>query len=76
MKKSCLLLICLFISTVFTGSAQSQRLNGVYVGAQLYTTPFDGMQINNIVVYFRNDGTLTNELNKADWRTRVNGSKG
>lgn len=74
MKKKFLLLICLFVITAFIGKAQSQKLSGVYGGAQLYTTPFDGMQINNIVFYFRDNGTFNNQLNKADWKTKVSGT--
>ncbi|WP_207515293.1 hypothetical protein [Longitalea luteola] len=54
--------------------ATAQTLNDVYIGAQLYTTPFDGMQINNIVIYFRNDGSFNDQLNTADWKTTVTGT--
>lgn len=74
MAKKYVLLFFLFIGTVFTAFAQSPALNGVYVGAELYTTPFQGMQINNIVIYFRNNGTFNNTLNQTDWRTKVSGA--
>ncbi|MCQ6957145.1 lipocalin family protein [Mucilaginibacter aquariorum] len=32
------------------------------------------MQINNIVLYFRSDGTFNNTLNKTDWKTKVSGT--
>jgi len=75
MTKKIYLLFCLFIiATAYIANAQSSTLNGVYVGAELYTTPFQGMQINNIVLYFRNDGTFNNALNQADWKTKASGS--
>jgi hypothetical protein len=73
MAKNRFLLFLLFIVTAFTTFAQSPTLSGVYVGAELYTTPFQGMQINNIVVYFRSNGTFNNTLNQADWKTKVSG---
>ena len=73
MAKNHFLFLLLFIVTAFTAFAQSPTLNGVYVGAELYTTPFQGMQINNIVVYFRSNGTFNNKLNQADWKTKVSG---
>jgi hypothetical protein len=74
MAKKHLLLLYIFIATAFTAYAQTAKLNGVYIGAELYTTPFNGMQINNIVIYFRGDGTFNNTLNRADWKTSVSGS--
>ncbi|WPU97222.1 hypothetical protein SNE26_14435 [Mucilaginibacter sp. cycad4] len=74
MTKNLLLFLCLFIVKTFTSCAQSPVLNGVYVGAELYNTPFDGMQINNIVISFRNDGTFNNTLNQPDWKTKASGS--
>jgi hypothetical protein len=65
--------LVVIIVTAFTTFAQSPTFNGVYVGAELYTTPFQGMQINNIVVYFRSNGTFNNTLNQADWKTKVSG---
>lgn len=72
MAKKQFLLLCLFIVTAFTAHAQS--LNGVYVGAQLYNTPFNGMQIDNLVFYFKSDGTFNDALNQADWKTKATGS--
>jgi hypothetical protein len=72
MAKKQFLLLCLFIVNVFAAHAQS--LNGVYVGAQLYNTPFNGMQIDNLVFYFRSDGTFNDALNQADWKTKATGS--
>ncbi|WPU92455.1 hypothetical protein SNE25_24310 [Mucilaginibacter sabulilitoris] len=74
MSKKYSLLFCLFIAATFTAYAQSPTLNGVYVGAELYTTPFQGMQINNIVIYFKNNGTFNNTLNQTDWKTKVSGA--
>lgn len=74
MKKILLLFTCLFIVIVNAATAQSQKLNGVYAGAQLYNVPFQGMQIENIVIYFRPDGTFTNKLNAHAWRTDVSGN--
>lgn len=74
MKKRHFLLLLLISLTAFTGYAQKPALNGVYIGAELYTTPFEGMQINNIVIYFRSDGNFSNTLNQADWKTKVDGS--
>ncbi|WP_205509966.1 hypothetical protein [Longitalea arenae] len=54
--------------------APAQTLHDVYVGAQLYNTPFDGMQVNNIVIYFRKDGSFNDQLNTTNWRTAVTGS--
>lgn len=73
MKKIFLLSIFL-IMAARAATAQSQKLNGVYVGAQLYTDPFQGMQIENIVICFRPDGTFTNKLNTPSWRTDVSGT--
>ena len=73
MTKKRFLSLCLFIVMIFVVHAQSLRINGVYIGAELYTTPFQGMQINNIVIYFRNDGTFNNALSQTDWKTKVSG---
>src|ERR1700754_1457554 len=74
MTKIRFLFLFLFTLMGFTVCAQPPTLNGVYVGAELYNTPFNGMQINNIVIYFRNDGTFNNTLNQTDWKTKVSGS--
>lgn len=74
MKTHRLLLAGLLVVTTCMAMAQSQQLNGVYVGAELYTRPFEGMQINHIVLYFRNDGTFTDQLNIPGWQTRVSGA--
>jgi hypothetical protein len=68
------LLCWLCIAAVSTAYAQTSKLNGVYVGAELYNTPFNGMQINYIVLYFKGDGTLNNKLNQPDWRTKTTGT--
>lgn len=73
MKKNKTLLVCLLLLNAFLAAAQVQKLNGVYVGAQLYNTPFNGMQIDHIVVYFRNDGTFSDKLNIPSWKTNVSG---
>lgn len=72
MAKKQFLLLCLFFVNAFAAHAQS--LNGVYVGAELYNTPFNGMQINNLVFYFKGDGTFNDALNQVDWRTKATGS--
>ncbi|MET3610252.1 hypothetical protein [Mucilaginibacter rubeus] len=74
MTKNLLLFLCLFIVKTSLVCAQSPTLNGVYIGAELYNTPFNGMQINNIVISFRSDGTFNNALNQADWKTKSSGS--
>lgn len=53
---------------------QSAQISGVYVGAQLYNSPFNGMQIDYKVFYFKPDGTLNDDLKRADWRTAVTGN--
>ncbi|GAA4335844.1 hypothetical protein GCM10023149_44120 [Mucilaginibacter gynuensis] len=73
MKKNKVLLVCLFVINAVWATAQAQKLDGVYVGAQLYSTPYNGMQIENIAVYFRNDGTYTDKLNIKNWKTNVTG---
>jgi hypothetical protein len=74
MTKIRFLFLILFAVMASNVRSQSSALNGVYVGAELYTTPFNGMQINNIVIFFRNDGTFNNALNQADWKTKTSGS--
>ena len=69
-----LLFLCLFIVKAFASTAQTSSINGVYIGAELYTIPFEGMQINNIVIFFRNDGTFNNTLDQADWKTKTSGN--
>ncbi len=73
MKKH-LLSLGLLLLNIFVCAAQTNKLNGVYVGAELYNTPFNGMQIDNIVIYFRDNGTFNNALDQADWKTRVSGT--
>ncbi|WP_442591718.1 hypothetical protein ACSBL2_10875 [Pedobacter sp. AW31-3R] len=73
MKKNKTLLVCLLLLNAFLAAAQVQKLNGVYVGAQLYNTPFNGMQIDHLVFYFRNDGTFSDKLNIPNWKTNVSG---
>ena len=72
MKKIRLVLIGLLTLTALTEKAQ--KLNDIYAGAQLYTTVYDGMQINNIAFYFRNDGTFNDKFNIANWQTNVSGT--
>ncbi|WP_207534749.1 hypothetical protein [Desertivirga arenae] len=72
MKNTRSLLLILFVA--FGLQAAAQQLNGVYVGAELYTTPFDGMQLNQLVFYFRNDGTFTDKLDQKNWRSDVGGN--
>lgn len=72
--KRVLLLVCMLVVLCNRVAGQIQKLSGVYVGAELYTTPFEGMQINNIVLYFRNDGTFNDDLKRSDWKTNVSGT--
>jgi len=74
MNTSRLLSVFLFLITTISSKAQYVKPNGVYIGAELYNTPFNGMQINNIVYYFRDDGKFNDELNKPDWKTNFSGS--
>ncbi len=74
MKNIRLILIGLLITSAFIGKAQPQKLNDIYAGAQLYTTVYDGMQINNIAFYFRNDGTFNDKFNIADWKNNISGT--
>ena len=74
MRTKFFLLICPFVLLFFWGCAQSSSLNGVYVGAELYTTPFNGMQVNHIAISFRSNGTLNDDLSSADWKTKTTGS--
>ncbi|MBE9586923.1 hypothetical protein IM792_20910 [Mucilaginibacter sp. JRF] len=73
MRKNTFLIVCLLVLNALAISAQGQTLNGVYAGAQLYNTPYNGMQIDNIVVYFRTDGTYSDKLNVQNWKTNVSG---
>lgn len=74
MLKKCYLALGLLIAPILMACAQPSKLNGVYVGAQLYNTPFNGMQIDYIVFYFKGDGTLNSKLDQPDWRTNTNGT--
>ncbi|WP_143822328.1 hypothetical protein [Mucilaginibacter pedocola] len=67
------LLMCLFVIGICFGEAKAQKLDGVFGGAQLYTTPFNGMQISYFSVYFRADGTYTDNMKSRTWRTDVTG---
>lgn len=58
-----------------TSSQQSPQISGkVYAGAQLYNSPFNGMQIKYIVFYFKGDGTFNDDLKRTDWRTAATGN--
>lgn len=74
MKKSHFLSLCLFFISGLACNAQSSKPVGVYIGAELYNTPFNGMQINHIVLYFRNDGKFNDQLDKPDWKTHTSGN--
>lgn len=55
--------------------AQTRTLNGVYAGIRV--TPAvvmgGGMNREDIVIYFRPDGTYTYDLHKPDWQTLTDG---
>jgi hypothetical protein len=74
MKKFALILFIFIV--LFTGAySQSKTLNGVYAGIEL-TLPVvmgAGMNRSDEVIYFRPDGTFTDQLNKSDWKTHVAG---
>ncbi|MBL4678832.1 MAG: hypothetical protein JKY70_21965 [Mucilaginibacter sp.] len=67
------LLIGGIVASLFNSSVKAQKLNGVYAGAQLYNSPFNGMQINYYSVYFRPDGSYTDNMKSRTWRTDVTG---
>ncbi|BAV08063.1 hypothetical protein SAMN05421788_103401 [Filimonas lacunae] len=64
------LLTALLIGTV----AQAQQLEGVYAGAELYNTPFNGMQISYLAFYLRKDKTFSDKLDATDWQTHKSGT--
>ncbi|WP_276481666.1 hypothetical protein [Paraflavitalea pollutisoli] len=74
MKKNILLwLLTVVMLATSTAYGQTSKLEGLYAGAQIYNTPYNGMQIDNIVLYFRNNGSFTTQLNAPAWKTHVSG---
>ncbi|RYY61840.1 MAG: hypothetical protein EOO05_04985 [Chitinophagaceae bacterium] len=57
-------------------ACNSQKLTGVYCGVELTISPMmgGGMDRNDITLYLRPDGTFADEMDKPDWKTRVDGS--
>lgn len=66
-------LLGMLSAIIFGASVRAESLEGVYAGAELYTTPFEGMQINYLTFYLRKDGSFTDKLDAADWRTARTG---
>jgi hypothetical protein len=63
---------------IFTSTAcgQSKTLNGAYAGLEVVPSAVmgGGMDRYDNAFLFRPDGTFTDKLDKADWKTRVDGS--
>lgn len=76
MKRSILLLL-LCITVIYNkAAAQANTLNGVYAGIRLVVSPLigGGMNRDDIVILFRPDGTLNDQMDKPDWKTRITGN--
>ncbi|GGH66991.1 hypothetical protein HNQ91_001752 [Filimonas zeae] len=73
--KNILTSLCVALLLSAIARAQSKTLNGVYAGVRV--TPGvvmgGGMTREDVVVYFRPDGSFTYDLHKADWQTRSDG---
>jgi hypothetical protein len=69
---SCFLMLCLF---KFTACGQSKTINGVYAGLEVVPSAVmgGGMDRYDNAFLFRPDGTFTDKLDKADWKTRIDG---
>jgi hypothetical protein len=69
---SCFFLLSLLMGTVF---GQSKSLSGVYAGLEVVPSAVmgGGMDRYDNAYLFRPDGTFTDKLEKADWKTRVDG---
>lgn len=73
MKCCVIALIACAMGIHYPSAAQTRSLNGVYAGLQLTLSASmgGGMNRQDYVILFRPDGTLTNKLDKPDWRTAV-----
>lgn len=56
-------------------SCKADSINGVYAGVQLQISawPGGGMGRNDVAIYFRPNGTFTNDLKDPNWKTTVKG---
>ncbi|GAB4002434.1 hypothetical protein GCM10028807_60980 [Spirosoma daeguense] len=56
-------------------SCKADSVNGIYAGIQLQISAVAGgaMNRNDVVIYFRSDGTFTNDLKDPNWKTTVKG---
>jgi len=59
---------------LITTELKSQQLDAVYAGAELYNTPFNGMQIDYLVYDLKKDGSFNDKLGETDWRTHKSGT--
>ncbi|MEN0055348.1 MAG: hypothetical protein AAGC65_16855 [Mucilaginibacter sp.] len=73
MKWFIIALIACTIGINNPSAAQTKTLNGVYAGIQLTLSAMmgGGMNRQDYVILFRPDGTLTDKMDKPDWRTAV-----
>ncbi|GAB3342762.1 hypothetical protein GCM10027299_57870 [Larkinella ripae] len=60
----------LFILIFLFLSCNSAPIRGIYAGIQLRISAWAGgaMERDDIVLYFRPDGTFTNDLNDPNWK--------
>ncbi|MCG2615350.1 hypothetical protein LZZ85_13705 [Terrimonas sp. NA20] len=75
MKTSLIVLsLCLSLLTLNTG-CQSQSVGGVYSGVILSISPMigGGMDREDLTLYLRPDKTFSQSMEKADWKTHVEG---
>ncbi|MET0462994.1 MAG: hypothetical protein ABW007_07565 [Chitinophagaceae bacterium] len=75
MKRS-LVLLSLFLSLLILNTGcQSQSVGGVYSGVILSISPMMGgaMDREDLTLYLRPDKTFTQSMEKADWKTDVEG---
>ncbi|GAB3711076.1 hypothetical protein GCM10027592_48300 [Spirosoma flavus] len=54
-------------------SCKADSINGIYAGIQLQISAWAGgaMERRDVAVYFRQDGTFTNDLKDKNWKTAV-----
>ncbi len=70
-------LLCFIYSfTMHTSCSQSSGITGVYAGIELTVSGFagGGMDRNDIAIYLRGDGSFTDKLGEADWKTAKKGT--
>jgi hypothetical protein len=75
MKRSLIVLnLCLSLLTLNTG-CQSQSVGGVYSGVILSISPMigGGMDREDLTLYLRPDKTFSQSMEKADWKTDIEG---